>query len=98
MEIRQGDQREPVTPLEEIEQHVGEQLKSHKHRWLSQLCEHPEQFAQVERQVHEQLGHCADELTAALLAAASASRPVAAAQKKSWLGRWIGCGRRGRSG
>jgi hypothetical protein len=77
--------------LSEAGQRVAAEVDARKQQWLSELCEHPERFSQIERRVHEQFGHLADDLTASLLAEASSSEALQARKKRSRLRRWTGC-------
>jgi hypothetical protein len=68
-------------PAAVIEQ-IARQLRDQHPEWLRQLSDHPERFADLEVQVHQHFRSVADQLVASLLAQASFSPAVDAAQKK----------------
>jgi len=89
MDIRQDEQGQPPAPLDEVGERVAQRIEAKRQKWLSDLCEHPEQFRVIESRIHDQCGQIADEVTASLLAEASKSESFNAKKKWSWLRRLI---------
>ena len=73
MEIRNQSQTGPLVPsLAEIPAKLSQQLEAVKQQWLDRLARDPASFARVEVEIHDQFRHLADQMTASLLAKATA--------------------------
>lgn len=83
MKVRTDSQSGPAVPsCAESLQQIQAQLGTQQSAWLEQLKSQPQQFAQLEVQIHHVFGHLADQLVAALLAEASRSSAALDAAKK----------------
>jgi len=82
MQVRSGSKSgKPVATLPHIAAGLSQQLTSEQQRWLQQLLAQPEQFRDLELQVHQTFQEWADQVVAGLLAAAG-QRPELATQVK----------------
>jgi hypothetical protein len=68
MEIRMSKAGSPVAGVAEIVAQVQRQLPTRQAEWIRQLSDHPEAFADLERQVHGVFQQMADQVVAGLLA------------------------------
>jgi hypothetical protein len=83
MDVRSSSQSGPRVALPAaVVEEVARQLRDQHPEWLQPLSDHPERFADLELQVHQHFRGLADQLVASLLAQASASPAVEAANKK----------------
>ena len=73
MEIRTRSKTGPLVPsVGDIATKLSQQVDAMKQRWLDQLARDPASFARVEVEIHDHFRHLADQLTATLLAEATA--------------------------
>jgi hypothetical protein len=83
MEIRTRSKTGAVVPsVGDITTKLSQQVDAMKQRWLDQLARDPASFARVEVEIHDHLRHLADQLTATLLAEATAPGEPPASGKK----------------
>jgi hypothetical protein len=85
MEVRtESTSAPPVPPGATTLEQLTDLLHHQQARWRQQLTDHPEQFADLEVQVHQTFQQLADQVVAGLLAAATSHSAPAldAAQKK----------------
>jgi hypothetical protein len=75
MEIRMAKAGAPITGITEVVAQVQRQLPTRQAEWLEQLRDHPEAFADLERNVHGVFQQLADQVVAGLLA--EATQPAA---------------------
>ena len=75
MEIRMAKGAAPVVGIAEVVAQLQRQLPARQAEWLQQLRDHPETFADLERNVHGVFQQLADQLVAGLLA--EATKPAA---------------------
>ncbi len=71
-----------VAPGAACLEQIGRQLQRNHQAWLRELQEHPERLGTLEEQVHQRFQELADQLTASLLAQATATSPALAGAKK----------------
>ena len=88
MDIRQEKGKQPPAPLDEVGLHVAERIEAKRQKWLSDLCEHPEQFRMIESRVHDQCGQIAD-FGGGVADGRGEQERVVRSKKKSWLRRLI---------
>jgi hypothetical protein len=73
MEIRTRSKAGPVVPpVGDITTKLSRQVDAMKQQWLDQLARDPASFARVEVEIHDHFRHLADQMTATLLAEATA--------------------------
>src|SRR3954462_412170 len=73
MEIRTRSKTGAVVPsVGDIATKLSQQVDAMKQQWLVQLARDPASFARVEVEIHDHFRHLADQLTATLLAEATA--------------------------
>ena len=73
MEIRSRSKTGPVVPsVGDIATKLSHQVDTMKQRWLDQLARDPASFARIEVEIHDHFRHLADQVTASLLAGATA--------------------------
>jgi hypothetical protein len=73
MEIRTRSKAGPVVPqVGDITTTLSQQVDAMKQQWLDRLARDPASFARVEVEIHDQFRHLADQMTATLLAEATA--------------------------
>ncbi len=83
MEIRTRSKTGPLAPaLADITARLGQQVDAMKQQWLDRLARDPASFARVEVEIHDHFRHLADQMTATLLAEATASGDQAGPEKK----------------
>lgn len=86
MEIRTRSKTGPVVPsLGDITAQLSRQVDAMKQQWLDQLARDPASFARVEVEIHDHFRHLADQVTATLLAEATAPGDQAEPEKKGDL-------------
>lgn len=68
MEIRMAKAGAPVAGVAEVVAKMQRQLPARQAEWIRQLNDHPETFADLERQVHGVFQQMADQMVAGLLA------------------------------
>jgi hypothetical protein len=68
MEIRMAKAGVPVAGVAEVVAKMQRQLPARQAEWIRQLSDHPETFADLERQVHGVFQQLADQMVAGLLA------------------------------
>jgi len=74
MEIRTRSKTGPLVPsVGDIATKLSQQVDAMKQRWLDQLARDPASFARVEVEIHDHFRLLADQMTATLLAEATAS-------------------------
>jgi hypothetical protein len=74
MEIRNQSQTGPVVPpLADITATMSDQIDDMKQRLLDRLSRDPASFAQIEVEIHDRFRRLADQMTASLLAEATAT-------------------------
>jgi len=73
MEIRTRSEAGPVVlQVGDITTTLSQQVDAMKQQWLDQLAPDPASFARVEGEIRDHLRHLADQMTAPLLAEATA--------------------------
>ncbi len=73
MEIRTRSKTGPVVPsVGDITTELSQQVDVMKQQWLDRLAGDPASFARVEVEIHDHFRHLADQMTASLLAEATA--------------------------
>src|SRR3954471_17541544 len=83
MEIRTRSKAGPVVPpVGGITTTLSQQVDAMKQQWLDQLARDPASFARVEVEIHDHFRHLADQVTATLLAQATAPGAQAGSEKK----------------
>jgi hypothetical protein len=83
MELRTRSKTGPLAPsLADITARLGQQVDAMKQRWLDQLAKDPASFARLEVEIHDHFRCLADQMTATLLAEATASGDRAEPEKK----------------
>lgn len=75
MEIRMAKAGSPLTGVAEVVAQMQRRLPLQQSQWLQQLQDHPETFADLERNVHGVFQQLADQMVAGLLA--EATKPAA---------------------
>lgn len=74
MEIRTRSKAGSLVPsVGEITTKLSQQVDAMKPQWLNQLARDPASFARIEVEIHDHFRHLADQMTASLLAEATAS-------------------------
>jgi hypothetical protein len=74
MEIRTRSKAGSLVPsVGEITTKLSQQVDAMKPQWLDQLARDPASFARIEVEIHDHFRHLADQMTASLLAEATAS-------------------------
>jgi hypothetical protein len=83
MEIRTQSKTGPVVAsLEDITAELSRQTDSLKQQWRDRLAQDPSSFARLELEIHDHFRHLADQMTATLLADATAPDDQAGPEKK----------------
>jgi hypothetical protein len=83
MELRTQSKTGPLAPsLADITARLGQQVDAMKQQWLDQLAKDPASFARLEVEIHDHFRGLADQMTATLLAEATASGDRAEPEKK----------------
>jgi hypothetical protein len=83
MEIRTRSKAGPVVPpAGDITTKLSQQVDAMKQQWLDQLARDPASFARIEVEIHDHFRHLADQMTATLLAEATAPGEPPEAGKK----------------
>jgi hypothetical protein len=73
MEIRTQSKAGPaVASLDDITAKLSQHTDSLKQKWRTQLAQDPSSFARLEVEIHDHFRHLADQMTATLLAEATA--------------------------
>ena len=91
MEIRTRSKTGPIVPsLGDIAAQLSQQIDAMKQQWLDQLARDPASFARIEVEIHDHFRHLADQVTATLLAQATAPGAQAEPEKKGDLARPTG--------
>lgn len=86
MEIRTESRTGPlVPPTADVTTALGRRIDAVKQQWLDQLTRDPSSFGRLEVEIHEEFRRLADEMTASLLAEATASDNRAEPGKKGGL-------------
>ena len=86
MEIRTQSKTGPVVAsLDDITAELSRQTDSVKQQWRDQLAHDPPSFARLEVEIHDHFRHLADQMTATLLADATAPDDQADPEKKGAL-------------
>ena len=86
MEIRTQSKTGPVVAsLDDITAELSRQTDSLKQQWRDRLAHDPSSFARLEVEIHDHFRHLADQMTATLLADATAPDDQAGPQKKGAL-------------
>ena len=83
MEIRTQSKTGPVVAsLDDITTKLNQQTDSLKQQWRDRLAHDPSTFARLEVEIHDHFRHLADQMTATLLADATAPDDQAGPEKK----------------
>jgi hypothetical protein len=83
MEIRSQSKTGPVVAsLDDITANLSQQTDSLKRQWRDRLAHDPSSFARLEVEIHDHFRHLADQMTATLLADATAPDDQAGPEKK----------------
>jgi hypothetical protein len=83
MQVRLRSKTGPLTPCQDdLLRAVRDQTKAVQQQWLDQLARDPASFAQLEVEVHDHFRRLADQMTASLLAQATAAQDQAMPGKK----------------
>jgi hypothetical protein len=83
MEIRTRSKAGPVVPpVGDLTTKLSQQVDAMKQQWLDQLTRDPASFARVEVEIHDHFRHLADQMTATLLADATAPEEPPESGKK----------------
>ncbi len=83
MEIRTESRTGPLVPsTADVTTALGRRLDAVKQQWLDQLARDPGSFGRLEVEIHEEFRRLADEMTASVLAEATASGSRAEPGKK----------------
>jgi hypothetical protein len=86
MEIRTQSKTGPaVASLDDITAELSRQTDSLKRQWRDRLAHDPSSFARLEVETHDHFRHLADQMTATLLADATAPDDQAGPEKKGAL-------------
>ena len=86
MEIRTRSRIGPVVPwVGDITTELSQQVDVMKQQWLDRLAGDPASFARVEVEIHDHFRHLADQMTATLLAEATAPGEPPESGKKGGL-------------
>ena len=86
MEIRTRSKTGPVVPsMGDITVEWSQQVDAMKQQWLDQLARDPASFARIEVEIHDHFRHLADQVTATLLAEATAPGEPPESGKKGGL-------------
>ncbi len=86
MEIRTRSKTGPVVAsLDDITAELSRQTDPLKQQWRDQLAHDPSSFARLEVEIHDHFRHLADQMTATLLADATAALDQAGPEKKGAL-------------
>jgi hypothetical protein len=86
MEIRSQSKTGPaVASLDDITTKLSLQTDSLKQQWRDRLAHDPSSFARLEVEIHDHFRHLADQMTASLLADATAPDDQARPEKKGAL-------------
>jgi hypothetical protein len=86
MEIRTQSKTGPVVAsLDDITAALSRQTDSLKRQWRDRLAHDPSSFAHLELEIHDHFRHLADQMTATLLADATAPDDQAGPEKKGAL-------------
>jgi hypothetical protein len=86
MEIRAQSKTGPVVAsLDDITAELSRQTDQLKQRWRDRLAHDPSSFARLEVEIHDHFRHHADQMTASLLAEATAPDDQAGPEKKGAL-------------
>jgi len=83
MNIRIGSKDAPPASLEGMAAEIRSELDRQQGGWLKELSEQPTRLGRIEQQVHNAFAALADRMVVGLLAEASQSAALQAAQKKS---------------
>jgi hypothetical protein len=88
VEIRTRSKTGPVVPsLGDISARLSQQVDAVKQQWLDRLARDPASFADIEVEIHDRFRQLADQMTASLLAEATASGDQAGPESKGGLAR-----------
>jgi len=83
MEVRREGVAGPmVTNVDEVLRQVQQQLQEQQKHWVTQLRDHPAQFADLEARIHQIFDGLADQVVAGVLAQATAADDFAQEAKK----------------
>jgi hypothetical protein len=83
MEIRTRSRIGPIVPsVGDITTELSQQVDVMKPQWLDRLARDPASFALVEVEIHDHFRHLADQMTASLLAEATAPGEPSESGKK----------------
>jgi hypothetical protein len=83
MELRTRSRTGPVVPsVGDITTRLSRQVDAMKQQWLNQLARDPASFARVEVEIHDHFRHLADQMTARILAEATAPGATPESGKK----------------
>ena len=83
MEVRaQGKDGPKAASVNQGLQEIVNKLDVAQQEWVKKLRNEPQQFAEIEKTIHETLQHLADQITASVLADATAESPALEAAKK----------------
>jgi hypothetical protein len=86
MEIRSQSKTGPaVAALDDITAKLSLQTDSLKQQWRDRLAHDPSSFARLEVEIHDHFRHLADQMTATLLAEATAADDQTGPEKKGAL-------------
>jgi hypothetical protein len=83
MEVRvQGKCGPLVKNVDEVLRQIQQQLQDQQAQWVSQLRDHPAQFADLEARIHQTFQGLADQVVAGVLAQVTAAADFAQDVKK----------------
>jgi hypothetical protein len=83
MDVRTDSKDGPRVPsAADCQAKIAEQLQRKQKEWLRLLRQHPRQFRELEEQIHQRFQEFADQLTASVLAEATASSAALDLEKK----------------
>ena len=86
MEIRTDSQTGALVPsTADVSTALGRRLEAVKQQWLEQLARDPSSFGRLEVEIHKEFRRFADEMTASVLAEATASNNRSEPGKKGGL-------------
>jgi hypothetical protein len=84
MEVRtQGKDGPKVASVKGCVEEIVNKLDAAQQEWVKKLRNEPQQFAAIEKTIHETLQRLADQITASVLAEATAESPALEAAKKN---------------
>lgn len=84
MEVRtQGKAGPTVASVDGCVEEIHKQLNAAQQKWVKTLADRPQEFVDVEKDIHATLQRLADQLTASVLAQATTESASLEAQKKS---------------